>query len=55
VFFFLTFKAHEKNISKLMLIFGFGLILVFFMFVEAIYRFITIPTVFYKCYGSKMG
>jgi hypothetical protein len=47
---FFTLKVHEKKTSKIGLIFGFGLILVFrisFWFFEAIDKFITISKVFW--------
>jgi hypothetical protein len=50
---FCTFKIHEKNISKLGLIFGLGLISIFRAVFYVIYRFITVPIVFYRCFGLK--
>jgi hypothetical protein len=53
---FFTFKVHEKNVSKLGLIFSFRLILVFgtyFLFFQVIDRFITISNVFVSVFGQK--
>jgi hypothetical protein len=52
--FFFTFKVHEKNVSKLGLIFSFRLILVFgIFFFFIIDRFITISNVFVGVFGQK--